>query len=203
MSTLTPLAQSTDVQNALGRPLTADEQARVGFLLDRASQKIRAWSRLEFTQQLGDVKVLRIVKSTIRLPQRPVTAVSKVQLIGFDGVLRYPVPFQWDGLDKILFYADYQVLNLPEILLNANTTTAEVTYDHGYATIPDDVVDKTVELVIRCLMAPLAPGVQSVQTGPMGYRIAAGYGALPVLTADDQADLKAYAPRPHVIGGLD
>lgn len=203
MSTLTPLAQTTDVQNALGRALTADEEARVGFLLDRASQKIRAWSRLQFTQQLADVRVLRIVKSAITLPQRPVTAVSKVQLIGFDGVLRYPVPFQWDGLDKILFYADYQVLNLPEILLNANTTTAEVTYDHGYAAVPDDVVDKTAELVARCLLAPLAPGVQSVQTGPMGYRIAAGYGALPTLTDDDKADLKAYAPRPRVIGGLD
>ena len=203
MATLTPLAQQSDVTSALGRALTTDEEGRVDFLLNRASQKIRAWAKLNFTQVLGDTRVLRIVNSKVTLPERPVTAVSKVQLVGFDGVLRYAVPYQWDGLNTVLFYSDMQVLNLPEILLDANTTTAEVTYDHGFEQVPDDVVDKCAEMVVRCLMAPLAPGVQSVQTGPMGYRIAAGFGALPVLTDDDKADLRAYAPIPRVLGGLD
>lgn len=184
---LDPLAQQSDVETNLGRPLTADETTRVPALLSRASQLIRSYTGLSFTLVSNDVVVLRMAYGRVRLPQRPVTDVTSVKLVGYDGKQRYAIPFIWDGLDVVTLTGDLQVINLPEILHDVYATTAEITYSHGYSTVPDDVRDLTAEVVARVYQSPGSPGVQYQTAGPFSVRLAAGYGSGQVmLTADDK-----------------
>lgn len=186
---LDPLAQQTDVEDNLGRTLTAGEITRASTLLNRASQLIRSYTGLTFTLVTDDVAVMRITAGRVRLPQRPVTAVSKVALVGYDGVQRYTVPFIWDGLDEVTMFGDYLVLNLPEILHDVYTHTAEITYSHGYATVPDDIRDLTAEVVARVYQSPSTPGVQYQTAGPFSVRVADGYGSGQVVLTDADKQL--------------
>lgn len=71
------LASKTDVEAALGRTLTPEETAKVGSILDKASELFRIRSGQQFT--FGDSLVrLKVNGGSVRLPQRPVVSVSSV-----------------------------------------------------------------------------------------------------------------------------
>lgn len=71
------LASDVDVEAALGRDLTADETARVGAILDKASELFRRRSGQQFTVGTSEVR-LKVNGGRVFLPQRPVTAVTTV-----------------------------------------------------------------------------------------------------------------------------
>lgn len=201
---LSPLAGQSDVEGNLGRTLTTDEAGRVTSLLGNASRLVRGFCRQNFTTATT-TDLLRITAGRVRLPQRPVTAVTSVKLVGFDGVQRWTVPFIWDGLDEITMMGDLLVINLPEILHDVYATTAEVVYTHGYATIPADVVSLTALMVARVYQSPGTPGVQYQTAGPFSYRLADGYGAgQVVLTQDDKDYLteRGYRRTTYAVGLL-
>jgi len=184
---LDPLATEDDVETELTRALTSAEAVRVAGLLTQASRLVRRKTRQTFTLATS-TDVLRITHSEIRLPQRPVTAVSEVALVGYDGVTTYPVPFVWDGLDMVTLFGEQQVLNLPELLKDYAASTAAVTYTHGYSTIPDDVVGITARMVARVYLAPGTPGVSYQSTGPFSYRVTDGYNPGLVTLAQEDVD---------------
>jgi hypothetical protein len=202
---MTALAAQTDVEANLGRTLTTAEATRITSLLANASRLIRGYCRQDFTAATS-TSVLRISAGRIRLPQRPVTAVTAVKLVGYDGTSRYPVPFIWDGLDEIVMMGDLLVVNLPEILQDVYATTAEVDYSHGYATIPEDVVELCAQIVARVYQSPAGTaGVSFQQAGPFSVRVADGYGSGQVaLTQDDKDYLsrRGYRLGVHTVGLL-
>ena len=71
------LASEADVMAALGRVLTSDESARVGAILDKASELFRQRSGQQFTSGTSFVR-LRVVGDQVSLPQRPVVSVTTV-----------------------------------------------------------------------------------------------------------------------------
>lgn len=74
---VTQLASQADVKAALGRDLTTDETARVGAILDKASELFRAESRQQFTAGRSHVLV-KVNGGRAYLAERPTTEVHSV-----------------------------------------------------------------------------------------------------------------------------
>lgn len=91
------LAAHADVVAALGRALTDSETARVGAILDKASELFRGRSGQQFTPGTSTVR-LKVNGGRVYLPQRPVTSVPSV--VDDDGVdVVYTVAGQWLTID--------------------------------------------------------------------------------------------------------
>lgn len=191
------LASQQDVEAHLGRTLTEAEEARIGAMLDRASALVRGYTRQTFEQVIDDAVVLRSRDYLIRLPQRPVLAVASVKALGFDAVPDIPVAgFYWDGIDLIDLRGIGAVINLPAWWEDTSYESFQVTYSHGYAEIPADVVGIVASMAANALLISGAgsgvPGIQSETTGNYSYRLADGVTSSVTLGADDREILKPY-----------
>jgi hypothetical protein len=191
-----PLADQTALEARLGRPLTPAEEARAQALLQGASARVRSYTRQDFTRVDDDTVVLRAQQGEIRLPQRPVLAVTSVVALGAGGAPDVPVVgWQWDGLDIIRAVTDSPVINLPEMWNGdddgAYPGTYRVTYSHGDGQVPEAVVEVVAAMVLRTLTAPtMLGGVTGETIGPYSYRTEAGAGTAVVLTEDDKRALR-------------
>lgn len=195
MTTVDPLATPANLVALLGRELTADEETRAVGLLASASTRIRRYTRQDFTFVANDVQVLRGDGDTIRLPQRPVTAVTSVVAVGAGGLPDVPLAGWWfDGIDVVYLRGCAIVINLPEWWHEYPTDVYRVTNSHGYAEIPADVVDVCAGMVLRTLTAPTqAGGVRSETLGSYSYQLeAAGVGLTVRLSDEDKEILKDY-----------
>lgn len=76
------LADVTALEARIGRPLTADEVARAGALLEDASALVRSYTGQTFTRTNDETITARAQQGEIRLPQRPVIDVTEVVAIG-------------------------------------------------------------------------------------------------------------------------
>jgi hypothetical protein len=196
MASLTPLCVTSDISGRLGRDLTAAETLRVPFLISDATSQIVRYCRKDFQLHMNDVVEIKGDGSTIKLPYRPVTSVSDV--IAISGRPDIPdIPVSWwvfDGIDEISIAESTAsgVINLPEAWYDfgAFPGTFQVTYNHGYSSVPDDVVMVAANAVISVLQAPtIAAGVIGETIGPYSYRMERSGGGLAV--ALTQADLIA------------
>jgi hypothetical protein len=172
-------------------------------LLDDASALVRSYTRQQFEHIDGDELVLRPVGTILRLPQRPVTAVTQVIALGGEVVPDLVLPvgtWTWDGLDKVDVWPPDStwILNLPEIWTDLGwpVNTYRVTYSHGYATIPPDVVAVVCGMVGRVLLSPSpVEGMVSERVGQYMYQMQQGTGATGAavrLTDADRDALAAY-----------
>lgn len=191
------LATVEDLKARLGRELTEAEQARAEALLADASAMIRAYTGQEFDLVEDDEVVLRVQSGVVRLPQRPVTAVTSVVAIGGDGVPDVAiVDYIFDGIDQIRIGEGSFVINLPAIWWDDDgyPGTFRITYSHGYQNPPADVVAITCGMVLRTLTAPtMAGGVTGETIGSYSYRLdSAGAGTAVVLSGDDRKALTRY-----------
>ncbi|MEU2180109.1 hypothetical protein [Streptomyces thermolilacinus] len=194
------LASVDDLAARLGRPLTPEESARVGALLADASALIRDYTRQEFTAVSGDSIVLRPVGVTLRLPQRPVTAVTSVSAIGPGGqTLGELTGWVWDGRDKIDLSCAAPSGTWPTSRRGHRPDTYRVVYDHGYATVPPGVVAAACTMVLRTLLSPsMTPGMVAERIGAYNYQLQQGMGAVGatvVMTAADERALSRWGPR--------
>jgi hypothetical protein len=178
---LEPLASISDLEDRIGT-LTTEQAARATALLAGASARVRAYTRQNFDLTLGDVAVLRPIGAELILPQRPVLAVASVKAIPGDGSADIAMSrWEWDGLDVVKIGGfgwrtaiDY---DLEWDWVGWSPDTYRVTYDHGYATTPDDVVDVVCSMVNRILTAPtMAEGMASERAGPFAYQMGQGSG---------------------------
>lgn len=196
------LATVADLEARLGRSLTVDEAARAAALLKDASAKVREFTGQTFTAVAGDVIVLRPVGVLLRLPQRPVTAVTAVAAVAPDGVATAPMSgWSWDGRDKVdLTYATWSAdFTAPAWRDRMAPDAYQVTYDHGDPTAPDIVVATVCAMVMRTLLSPsMTPGMAGERIGAYSYQLqqgASATGASVTMTADDEKDLRRYGPR--------
>lgn len=191
------LATETDLVDRLGRALTAVEAAKAPAALSDASAKIRRYCRQQFAAAVGDEVVLRPVGSSLRIPQRPVSAVTQVEQIGTAGTVDRVMAageWAWDGIDLIeLWPTPYAYDGI--IASGTYANTYRVTYDHPDGA-PDDIVAMTCSLVLRVLLAPSPIGdLVSERVGLYSYQ----YGQFPggqspgpvvKLTAEDKRELR-------------
>jgi hypothetical protein len=186
------LACVSDVEVRLGRTFTSDEAARVQVLLDDASALVQAYTRRTFGPPTTETVVLRESAGVVRLPKKPVTAVTSVVLIGVGGVPDITVVgWGWDGLDVVDVSGwDSAIVNLPEWVNDRAwlPSTYRVTYTHGYAQVPPDVVAVVCGMVGRTMSAPTTQsGISSETIGSYSYRTSEpGMGVSVSLTAADK-----------------
>jgi len=134
--TVTQLAASADVVAALGRALTTSEAARVGAILDKASELFRRRSGQQFTAETTTVR-LKVNGGRVYLPQRPVTTVTSV--VDDDAApVAYTRAGQWLTID-----ADSTSCN--------SYSFVTVTYAHGGA-VPDLVRLAIADIARQVLM---------------------------------------------------
>lgn len=196
----TTLAELSDVEDRLGRDLTDTETGRTVAALRDASAVVRRYTRRTFTAETTTQR-LRPVGYTVRLLQRPVTAVTAVSVIG-DGGTAIPIPaWAWDGGSELWVYGDSeQVINLPEAIADLwayRTPMVEVTYTHGFAEIPDDVVAVVAGKAVVALSLPASGGgVMSSETADAySYQLAGFARSGPLgLSQADREILNAYRP---------
>ena len=192
------LATIQDLQDRLGRALTDTEAARAPALLDDASALIRAYTGQTFDLVADEEVVLRVQAGIVRLPQRPVTAVSAVVAIGGAGMPDIAVvDWVFDGVDQVQLGDGASVINLPEIWWDDEDGypgTYRVTYSHGYATPPADVVAVACAMVLRTLTAPTTQGgITSETIGAYSYSMkAADTGVAVSLGQPERAALARY-----------
>lgn len=182
-----PLASEDDVVARLGRDLTATEAARIDALLSDASAKVRAYTGQDITQATSTTRV-RVRQNRIRLPQRPVTAVSAVTdlnavaltgwtLVGSVVYLDTAVPDQWAWEPR-----------------RTAVGFVDVTYTHGYETVPDELIAVVCQIVGRALGNDATQsGITSETLGAYSYSTGTAGAAGPLgLLPDERAVLDSY-----------
>lgn len=177
---MTDLFLAEDVELRLGRSFTASENLRISSLITDASASIRNYMRQEVTAATTTV-LLRVRGGKIRLPQRPVTAVSAVVNDNGD-----PVLYQWWGDDTVWVGS-----NVPDSFAwepwRNGYIALTVTYDHGSDPVPDDIVGVGCSIVTRALgREPADAGITSESIAGYSYSLgsAAAAGAFGMLQAE-------------------
>ena len=194
------LATTEDLEARLGRELTPDEAARAPALLADASALMRAFTGQDFAPVAGDVIILRPVGSMLRLPQRPVTAVTSVAAVGPDGsTIGALSGWTWDGRDKIDLTWAERAGSWPVNWREPLPDTYQVNYDHGETPIPPIVVATVCAMVLRTLLSPsMTAGMVAERIGAYNYQLQQGAGAAGasvVMTDADEKAVRRYGPR--------
>lgn len=169
------LATIADVENRLGRVLTATEEAKATAWLEDASALFVNRSEQKF--EVGESTVRLFPKDgVVRLLQRPV--ISIISVTDINGA---EVDYTWDGRQTLF---DLWT-SLPVV----------VEYEHGSADIPADVVAVVAGMVARTLsIAPdAAAGITKTSTGPFSQEFAAwAVGSQVMLSPAEQAIADSY-----------
>lgn len=168
-----------DLAAVMARELTSSDLVRAERLLEIASQKVQTFTGQTFTREETTDR-LPVRNGKVRLPQRPVIDVSAVTDI--DG---NTVEFDWDGSGVI----DLTASPLSWFEREPRRTklrTVQVTYEHGYDTIPADVVGVVCDMVAAALdFPPEQIGLQSETVGPAsvtyGTQFAGGVRLTPTM----------------------
>lgn len=157
---MTDLATPTDLAEVMARALTSAEESRAGTLLSIASARVRTFTGQQFTRATETAR-LRVRGGRVRLPQAPVTAVSAVTVPGGSAI-----SFSWVA-GQIVDCAP-GVLNSFEVEpFRTRLQWVDVTYTHGYETVPSDVVGIVCDMVAAALASPPEDaGVQTETLGP-------------------------------------
>lgn len=155
---------------------TTDLNAFVGFTVDTnqgnavlsiASEAIRAYTGRQFDVVTGDVYLDQRGDTSILLPELPVTNVSAVQVLAPDGT--------WITLGTDPVNPDYiwdahtGVVTIRQVGQPISPVpTVQITYDHGYVTVPEVIKQVCVTIAARLLANP--HNVLSQATGQVSVR---------------------------------
>lgn len=195
------LATPDDLAARLGRCLSTEEMTRATALIADASALVRAYTRQEFDHVADDEVVLRPVGTVLRLPQRPVTAVVKVEALGGGVVPDLTLPvgtWAWDGADKVDIWPPGTSvwLTLPERWSDVGWPVGayRVTYSHGHASPPPEVVAVVCGMALRVLLSPsMVEGLVSERIGQYNYQMQQGTGTTGAVVRLTDADRVALA----------
>lgn len=172
---MTSLATLEDVEAVLGRDIAGSELLRIERLLEMASRKVRVYTGQTFDVVENDVVALQTdFAGGVRLPQRPVTAVSSVVVLG---ETVDPDTYEWTSQGTLVRTYGFW------------SSTVTVTYSHGYETIPADVAQVVAELAAAKLTAPEG-NVRSESIG--SYSVSYGDSPATELTDDQRKLLDQY-----------
>lgn len=195
MAALPPLADLDDVEDRLGRDLEPDETRKAYALLRDASAVVRSYTRRDFTLQTTTLR-LRPRGNKVILPQRPVVSVTSVATVVSFGTTEFSTPTPaWSHVGgQELYLIDPQLIyNGPTLDLSDENVWVEVTYTHGHAEIPYDVMAVTANLVVRNISVPGGGLVDFETVGPYTTRYASYTSGGPLsLSGADRDVLNRY-----------
>lgn len=210
---LSNFATTDDVAAILQRNLTATELVWANRLLSQASDIVRRYTRQTLNYVQNDTITLPgNWDNTLVLPQRPITAVNSL-LINGNAPTSYTV---WKKLDDTLYISSgaYQP-DFGVLLWGGNAlwgpagsnsgpqatgatwqgpqATITINYNHGYQTIPGDIVNVTAGLVAVAVASPV--GVEQEKVGGYQVRYTRSEGGAMALQAGDKEILNYYRKR--------
>ena len=202
--TLPTLATADDLAAILKSPLTGDDLEYGESLLAMASGVVRSECRSDITKVVGDVLTIPgTFDLEIKLPQRPVFDITSITT---DGQPVDATGYTWrrDGTVRRVtgsWITDPGVLSAqgaPAYMGPAGSTegpiftapswfgpdvTLEITYSHGYAEIPGELVELTARLAAMAFARPV--GITREQIG--GYSVHYdGMQSVPSMTLSEQ-----------------
>ena len=178
------LATVTQLSQRLSTDIT--DHDRAATLLDDASAVVRSYTGQDFTQATTTDRV-QIKRGWVRLPQRPVTAVSAVEDTNNNTLL-----FEWLNGDRVQIQPNLNEFS--HVPWQGGIKWVDVTYTHGYATVPDDIVAVVCQIAGRAYgTSPDASALSSEGLGSYSYATggAAASGAAGML-AGERAVLDRY-----------
>lgn len=182
----TPLAGPSDLEDRLGKVFTQDETQRAFALIDDASAAVRNYTRQLITEAT-DVAILEATaEQWLYLPERPVTAVTSVTAGGAPLApgfwrLQNDALFRYDGWNT-RFYGSSSVWNQPNTIL--------VSYTHGYAEIPADIVRIVCKIAQTSWLNP--QGLREYTMGQLHAVMAIETVGVGALDPDDKRILDFY-----------
>lgn len=151
-------ATADELGDLLGRTFAVGaELDQANMVLELASAFIQGWIRQ--TLVLVNNDVVRLTgrwDEYLELPQRPVVAVDLVKVDGTS----LAATGDWELLGTALWRSTAWAG--PQVVV-------EVTYDHGYAVIPDDIVAVCLQLAARMLGNPAGVRQESIGTYSVAY----------------------------------
>lgn len=171
-------ATEADLEAYTGTSVATD---RATLLLDAATAAIQAWCRQSFTQATTTVVLPGSFGEKLTLPERPVTAVTAVA-IG-DTALTVDTDYVWDGAHTLFRGTKVDgvlSVNGPDYLIDGwgdwggPGAQVEVTYTHGFATIPADIKGVCLALAARSMQSPDGVNSESVGTYSVSYSRSGG-----------------------------
>jgi hypothetical protein len=171
--------------------MTTEETTRATTLLVDASARVRAHVR-QTISQIQTTVVLAPNDNQVILPERPIISVDAVARVNADGKSFMPYSvWTFDGRDTLMLGPPSAIINAPQVWTDMDwfwrNVTYQIQYTHGYTSIPDDIVGIVASMVMRVIMAPGSPGVQSETIGGYSYRMMDGYPTAIVTLSSDEA----------------
>lgn len=169
-------ATVAELQDWMGFTVDASETTRAQLMLDSATSGIKAWTRQTIEQVTDDtVQLQGTWEHVLELPERPVTSVSSVAVDGeaqtvttdylvVRNELRRPnAEFQnWQPPTSDFFPFAKTGWGGPSVIV-------EVTYTHGFATIPDDIKGICLAKAARMFMNPEATSAKLIDGQQLTY----------------------------------
>jgi hypothetical protein len=123
------LASLVDVEMVTGQTTAEADEARVTYLLDAASDVVRAYVGQTFELVVDDVVELYPADAVLRLPQLPVTDIGGITI---DGVTIAADAYRWSHYGIVVPSTTSVFGAWPW----STGTPLVVTYSHGFATPP-------------------------------------------------------------------
>ncbi|MFJ3793896.1 hypothetical protein [Kitasatospora sp. NPDC090091] len=197
--TLPPLATQADLEAALQRTLDPTQAAAA---LRRASARVRAYTRQELTFHAQDTVEIPGGGRQLLLPQRPLLVddtnpLTVTELFGVTGTEFTCVEGRdYTRLGSKLtraeaFWAQTRLMGWPWARPQGIwADRVRLTYSHGYATVPDDIVDIVVDLASMTMTNP--QGLRSEAIDDYSRTFASETIGAGSLTADHKRTLNAY-----------
>lgn len=188
----TRLATPDDLTRRMG--ITVESERALELLAD-ASAAVISYTGQQFVRATTTVQVRVPSDWKVRLGQLPVHDVDAVTDLNDNQLL-----FTFDGIDTV-----HVTVNLDSFSFEPWTSpirTVNVTYDHGFDAIPDDIVAVVCQVAGRAYgTAPQDTGAAREQLGDWSYSAgaAASSGALGLLLPE-RAVLDRYTQRVRTIG---
>lgn len=180
------LATTDDLEARLGSTLADEDRAQA--VLDDVSAVVRAYTGQQFTQEETTAR-LRSRNGIVKLPQGPVTAVATVENV--DG---NTVEFTWDAGSQVSL-AGFEFSRSFEVEpYRSRSIWVDVTYTHGYETVPADIVAVVCQMAGRAYGRTAdSAGVTQESIAGYSYSVGAAAAAGPMgMLADERRILDAY-----------
>jgi hypothetical protein len=164
---MTAFATVEDLATHLRRDLDAADTATASQALDGATQLIRSYLGQQVSETTDDIVELdSTATNLLQLPETPVTDVTEVRE---NGIVLDPTKYSWTASGMLWRWGGgmtWPWSTAPGIV--------QVTYDHGYATIPDDMRLVCLEIAARVFIT--TTGVEFQQFGEDSSTTGLGLG---------------------------
>jgi len=132
---VTDLITVVDLEAALGRELTEDEEGKADYIVSLISSYIQTYTGLSFELQTTTIRMKSDYYGAVQLPGGNIQEILEVNYYyGAEAV------YYWDGIDMIFGLEPAQAV--------------DVRYSYGYTEVPDEIVKVATQAAKRLLLTP-------------------------------------------------